>query len=200
METKYCPKCGQPVDINARFCPKCGNEFTPAQQWQQTPPPNQQQGPQTPPPNQQWQQTPPPPHQQQYQQQWQQPNPGYTTAPNGMRMRNMGMMEACKRYWQKYVEFEGRSRRAEYWWSYLMVFIISLLIGWIPIIGWLILLATVVPSIAVGVRRLHDINKSGWFMLLSLIPIVGSIILIIWFCQEGTIGPNQYGEDPKYIQ
>lgn len=189
MEPKYCPQCGQPVSTDARFCPKCGCEFQPQRQWQQTPPPNQNQ----------WQQTPPP-HQQQYQQQWQQPNLGYTTAPNGMRMRNLDMMEACKMYWQKYVDFEGRSRRTEYWWATLMVFVISLVFGWIPVVGWLISLATIVPSIAVGVRRLHDINKSGWFMLLNLIPIVGSIILIVWFCQEGTIGPNQYGEDPKYIR
>ena len=106
------------------------------------------------------------------------------------------MMEACKMYWQKYVDFEGRSRRAEYWWAALMVFVLSL----IPYINILVGLATIIPSIAVGVRRLHDINKSGWFMLLNLIPIVGQIILIIWFCQEGTIGPNQYGEDPKYIR
>lgn len=197
MDTKYCPKCGQVVSADARFCPRCGNEFQPQQQWQQTPPPHQQQGQQTPPPHgQQWQQTPPP-HQQQ---QWQQPNPGYTTAPNGMRMRNIEVLDACKMYWQKYVDFEGRSRRTEYWWATLMVFVISLVFGWIPVIGWLISLATIVPSIAVGVRRLHDINKSGWFILLNLIPIVGQIILIIWYCQEGTIGPNQYGEDPKYIR
>lgn len=117
-----------------------------------------------------------------------------------MRMRNLDMMEACKMYWQKYAEFEGRSRRAEYWWAYLMTFVIGLILGWIPVVGWLASLAMILPSIAVGVRRLHDINKSGWFMLLNLIPIVGQIILIIWFCQEGTIGPNQYGEDPKYIR
>lgn len=111
-------------------------------------------------------------------------------------LRNLDMMEACKMYWQKYVDFEGRSRRAEYWWAALMVFVLSL----IPYINILVGLATIIPSIAVGVRRLHDINKSGWYMLLCLIPIVGPIILIIWFCQEGTIGPNQYGEDPKYIR
>ena len=174
MDPKYCPQCGQPVSADAKFCAKCGCEFQPQRQWQQTPPPNQQQ--------------------------WQQPNPGYTTAANGMRMRNLDMMEACKMYWQKYAEFEGRSRRAEYWWAYLMTFVIGLILGWIPVVGWLASLAMILPSIAVGVRRLHDINKSGWFMLLNLIPIVGQIILIIWFCQEGTIGPNQYGEDPKYIR
>lgn len=184
METKYCPQCGQPTSADARFCPKCGCEFQPQRQWQQTPPPHQQ-----------WQQTPPP-----HQQQWQQPNPGYTTAPNGMRMRNLDMMEACKMYWQKYVDFEGRSRRAEYWWPTLLVFVICMLVGWIDVLMWIVSLATLIPSIAVGVRRLHDINKSGWYMLLYLIPIVGPIILIIWSCQEGTIGPNKYGEDPKYIR
>lgn len=59
----------------------------------------------------------------------------------------------------------------------------------------LVILAAIVPSIAVGVRRLHDQDKSGWFMLLGLIPLVG-IVLLVFFCLEGTKGPNQYGPDP----
>ena len=110
-------------------------------------------------------------------------------------MRNMDMMEACKLFWTKYATFEGRARRAEFWWSYLMVFVINCLLGWTFIIP----LACVIPMIAISVRRLHDIGKSGWYYLLCLIPIVGTILLIIWFCQEGNIGRNEYGEDPKYF-
>lgn len=64
--------------------------------------------------------------------------------------------------------------------------------------GYLIYsLAALIPNLAVSVRRLHDTNKSGWMLLIGLIPIIGSIILIVFFCTEGTQGPNQYGADPK---
>ena len=214
-----CKHCGQMVDDTALFCPKCGqpieklsgttvpptSEQPSGQQTsnygQQVPPYKQQQAPnygqQVPPYQQQQapnygQQVPP------YQQQ-QAPNYGqkqnYSTAPNGMRMRNMDMMEACKLFWTKYATFDGRARRAEYWWSCLMLFVINFLLGWTFIIP----LATIIPSIAISVRRLHDIGKSGWYYLLCLVPIVGQILLIIWFCQEGNIGRNEYGEDPKYF-
>jgi uncharacterized membrane protein YhaH (DUF805 family) len=74
----------------------------------------------------------------------------------------------------------------------------------IPILGilfrlasFLFSLATIIPSITVGVRRLHDTNKTGWLMLLGLIPIAGIIILIVWTVQEGTPGSNKYGPNPK---
>ena len=176
----FCPKCGQPIE-------KLGNQPNPVASGQ---PAGQQMPPYQQMPNY-GQQVPP------YQQQA--PNYGqqqfYSTAPNGMRMRNLDMMEACKMFWTKYAQFEGRSRRTEFWWSYLMVFVINLLLGWTFIIP----LACVIPMIAVSVRRLHDIGKSGWYYLLCLIPIVGTIVLIIWFCQEGNIGRNEYGDDPKYF-
>ena len=98
-------------------------------------------------------------------------------------------------FWKRYAEFEGRSRRSEYWWAYLMTF----LLGCIPGLNYISGLACLIPSLAIGARRLHDIGKSGWNLLIGLIPIVGWIILIIWFCQDGQVGPNEYGEDPKYI-
>lgn len=190
-----CKQCGQLVDDSALFCPKCGHPIEKLNNQQTPPAPEQQTANQQIPPHYQQaqnygQQVPP------YQQS---PNYGqqqfYSTAPNGMRMRNIDMMEACKMFWTKYAQFEGRSRRAEYWWSYLMVFVISLLFSWTVIAP----LACVIPMIAVSVRRLHDIGKSGWYYLLCLIPIVGFVVLIIWFCQEGNIGRNEYGEDPKYL-
>ncbi len=64
----------------------------------------------------------------------------------------------------------------------------------------LYVLAILVPSLAVSVRRLHDIGKSGWFILISLIPIVGTIILLVWACQESMPEANEYGENPKLVQ
>lgn len=61
-------------------------------------------------------------------------------------------------------------------------------------------LGVLIPSLAVGVRRLHDINKSGWWFLIPLIPIVGSIWLIVLFCKEGDKGDNKYGPDPKALE
>ena len=111
------------------------------------------------------------------------------------RFRKVEFIEACKMFWKRYAEFEGRSRRSEYWWAYLMTF----LLGCIPGINYISGLACLIPSLAIGARRLHDIGKSGWNLLIGLIPLVGWIILIIWFCQDGQVGPNEYGEDPKYI-
>jgi uncharacterized membrane protein YhaH (DUF805 family) len=112
-----------------------------------------------------------------------------------------------------YSNFNGRARRAEYWNFALANFLlyISLVvvgfigaslglnfIGYICMIGYVILaLGLLIPSIAVLVRRLHDINKSGWYYFIALIPLAGPIILLVWLFKEGDKGPNQYGEDPK---
>ncbi len=112
----------------------------------------------------------------------------------------------------KYADFEGRARRKEYWTyvlflalTFLMAYFI-LLIGIVlqsGIIGGLgsilvgvVGLGTFIPTLAVAVRRLHDTNKSGWLYLLCIIPLVGLIVLV-WFCTEGTKGANDYGPDPK---
>ncbi len=184
-----CKHCGQMVDDTALFCPKCGQPIEKLSGTTVPPTPEQPSGQQT----SNYGQQVPPYHQQQAPNYGQKQN--YSTAPNGMRMRNMDMMEACKLFWTKYATFDGRARRAEYWWSCLMLFVINFLLGWTFIIP----LATIIPSIAISVRRLHDIGKSGWYYLLCLVPIVGQILLIIWFCQEGNIGRNEYGEDPKYF-
>ncbi len=107
-----------------------------------------------------------------------------------------------------YANFDGRARRKEYWMFVLIyiiiAFVISILEGvmglknsmGIGAISGLLALALLVPSLAVGARRLHDINKSGWWQLLVLIPIVG-IWLIVLLATKGTKGDNQYGADPK---
>ncbi len=113
---------------------------------------------------------------------------------------------------KKYAKFDGRARRAEYWFFVLFSIIAQIVLGFlIGVIGGLIqlpletiqLLANLVslafflPGLAVCIRRLHDIGKSGWWVLIVLIPIIGAIILLIFEVQEGNRGPNQYGPDPK---
>lgn len=114
------------------------------------------------------------------------------------------MIEWYKIVLQKYAEFTGRARRSEYWYFALANFIIAIILGIIQrgvgiigIISMLYSLAILIPSIAVGVRRLHDTNRSGWWLLLAFIPLVGAIILIIFFVQEGDSTENQYGPNPK---
>ena len=114
-----------------------------------------------------------------------------------------------------YANFEGRARRKEYWMYVLSVFVLyiglgivggilsiisdtlaMLVYGVISLLG----LALFIPSLAVTVRRLHDTNKSGWFILVSLIPFVGGLYLLYLEILEGDKGPNQYGPDPKALE
>jgi uncharacterized membrane protein YhaH (DUF805 family) len=99
-----------------------------------------------------------------------------------------------------YANFNSRSARSEYWWwvlfSVIVAVIFYFLVMAVPGIRYLQMiysLAVLIPSLAVAVRRLHDIDKSGWWILIGLIPIIGWIVLIYWYIQEGTRGDNQYG-------
>ena len=107
---------------------------------------------------------------------------------------------------KKYAEFNGRARRAEYWTFVLInaaicwgLMILGMVTGlkFLAILCNLYSLAVLVPSIAVGVRRMHDTGRSGWTILVNLIPVIGWIIFIVFAAQEGTRGDNQYGADPK---
>ena len=111
---------------------------------------------------------------------------------------------------QHYADFTGRARRSEYWYFVLFNLIISFVIGFtfgviagildmpaLVYLAYLWSLAVFIPSLAVSVRRLHDIGRSGWWLLLSLIPLVGAIILIFWHCTDSQPGANQYGPNPK---
>ena len=107
---------------------------------------------------------------------------------------------------KNYTNFAGRARRKEFWMFVVVNAAISFILGIIGgiisswagnIISFIYALAVLIPSIAVGVRRLHDIGKSGWFYFLCLVPIVGAIILIVWACKPGDTGENEYGSDPK---
>ncbi|HWX67365.1 MAG TPA: DUF805 domain-containing protein [Rhodanobacter sp.] len=102
-----------------------------------------------------------------------------------------------------YADFEGRARRTEYWMFFLVNLLISIVVGLIGrAIGFhalstLYSLAVLVPGIAVGVRRLHDTGRSGWWWLVALIPLIGWIWIIVLFAIAGDQGANQYGADPK---
>jgi uncharacterized membrane protein YhaH (DUF805 family) len=108
-------------------------------------------------------------------------------------------------YWkrvilERYAQFTGRAGRAEFWWYFLaniIVYIVLNILIAISSIFWVLYviyaLAVLIPGIAVGIRRLHDTDKSGWWLLISLIPLVGIIVLIVFWATEGTPGLNRYG-------
>ncbi|MFF2844722.1 DUF805 domain-containing protein [Streptomyces sp. NPDC058001] len=104
---------------------------------------------------------------------------------------------------KKYAVFSGRARRQEYWMFVLFNVIAAIILSIIDaVIGSNILiiiywLGVLVPSLAVAVRRLHDTDKSGWFLLIGLIPFVGGIILLVFMATEGKPNENQYGPNPK---
>ena len=106
----------------------------------------------------------------------------------------------------KYALFTGRARRSEYWYFTLFNIIVSLGLGMIDAftgIGFLSALyslAVIIPSIAVGIRRLHDTGRSGWWLLIILIPVVGAIILIYFFILDSEPHDNEYGPSPKRTQ
>ena len=106
---------------------------------------------------------------------------------------------------QPYFNFEGRARRSEYWWFVLANFCASIVLSFLgnlinfPWLTTILSLALLIPSLGLTARRLHDIGKSGWMMLISIIPIVGAILLIIWCAKDGDPQPNQYGPSTKYV-
>ena len=105
---------------------------------------------------------------------------------------------------KKYADFEGRARRKEYWMFILMYLIFAVVLTVIDqmlgmnFLGLIYSLALLLPSISIGVRRLHDTGRSGWWLLLGLIPLIGSIVLIVFFVQDSHEN-NAYGENPKAV-
>ena len=117
-------------------------------------------------------------------------------------------------YWKKvvlenYLNFDGRARRAEFWWYALANLIISFVLSIIDaaigtggyyggVLSGIYGLAVLLPGIAVGIRRLHDTSKSGWWLLLIFIPLVGLIVLIVFWATDSVRGANEYGMSEKY--
>lgn len=129
----------------------------------------------------------------------------------------MSFTDAIRKNFANYVVFSGRAGRAEFWWWVLFVFVVSMVLSVADIalfgttvttgssvkgstdfspLSTLFGLATLLPTISVTVRRLHDRDKSGWWWWLWLIPLIGMIILIVWLAVEGTRGANRFGPDP----
>ena len=120
----------------------------------------------------------------------------------------MNMIEAVKAVFSKYATFEGRARRSEYWWFVLFNLIVSIILnvlspghgGGMGMGGGLLAgiwsLATLLPSLAVGARRLHDIDRSGWWLLIGFLPVIGLIVLIVFFAKRGDAMPNRFGPSP----
>ena len=109
---------------------------------------------------------------------------------------------------KKYAVFSGRARRKEYWMFALFSFIIAFALGFIEgitgigpenvsFLAIIYGLAVLIPSLAVSVRRLHDTNRSGWWLLIGLVPLIGAIAILVFTVQDGQPSENQYGSNPK---
>jgi uncharacterized membrane protein YhaH (DUF805 family) len=127
---------------------------------------------------------------------------------------NYNMIDWWKKViFKNYANFNGRARRAEYWYTALfnaiLIIPFYLIAIWgltsnsttLTVVGSLVYIvvavSTLIPGLAVSVRRLHDLNKSGWNYLIGLIPFIGGIILLVWFFTDGNRFTNNYGDDPK---
>ncbi|QTL94162.1 DUF805 domain-containing protein [Aeromonas jandaei] len=106
---------------------------------------------------------------------------------------------------KQYAVFSGRARRTEYWMFVLCNVVFMLLVGMVDrligsdkeILSAIYSLAVLLPSLAVAVRRLHDTDRSGWWLLIGLIPVIGTLVLIYFMVCKGQQGPNRFGDDPK---
>ncbi len=113
----------------------------------------------------------------------------------------MSFGEAIRRCIDEYVTFSGRARRSEFWYFVLFTLLVSIAANALDaaigteVVSFLVALALLFPGVSVTVRRLHDKDKSGWWYWLFLVPLVGVIILLVWFVQRGTVGENKYGLD-----
>ena len=127
----------------------------------------------------------------------------------------MGFMDALTTVFRnKYATFSGRASRSEYWWAYLGYFVIATVLQIFALVGGFILIdagelallptlialvgivALIIPTIAVSVRRMHDTGKSGWMLLILIIPCIGFILWIVWMVEDGQAHDNAYGPVP----
>ena len=120
-------------------------------------------------------------------------------------------MDAVKTCFSKYATFDGRARRSEYWYFFLFHFLVMLVLGVIGIFIFgmpeygefnilqsLYMLATFLPILAVGCRRLPDTGTPGWWLLIGIVPCLGTIVLLVFYCTDSVPGDNEYGPSPKY--
>ena len=127
----------------------------------------------------------------------------------------MDFQTALRSFWTRYRDFKGRSRRSEYWFIQLFLVVTNIavaiidlaLMGWDVdrfianggggIVGLVWILVTIVPALAVLVRRLHDTGKSGWWALVGLLPLVGAVVLLVFTVTDSSPGENKFGLSPK---
>ncbi|MGC4837224.1 DUF805 domain-containing protein [Micromonospora vinacea] len=123
----------------------------------------------------------------------------------------MSFGAAIKSVFNQYVGFSGRARRSEYWWFALFTILVSIVTAILDsalgltfvegsttgFIGLIASLALLLPSLAVAVRRLHDTDRTGWWLLIALVPFVGAIVLLVFFVLDSTPGANRFGPNPK---
>ncbi len=119
----------------------------------------------------------------------------------------MSFSEAVKSCLSQYVGFAGRARRSEFWYFYLFTIVVGIVASILQraisdsssgVITGIVSLALILPTLAVGARRLHDTSRSGWWLLIGLIPIIGTIVLIVFWVQDSH-GDNQHGPSPKGV-
>jgi uncharacterized membrane protein YhaH (DUF805 family) len=129
--------------------------------------------------------------------------PAYSSDPADQRPRTFGTSVAI--CFNRYFQFGGRAPRAEYW--YFVLFTVLVGVGadivdavWLGfgqrVFSGIVNIAFFIPGLAVLTRRMHDLDRSGWWWLLMFIPLIGWLVLLIWACTRGSNGPNRYGPDP----
>ena len=108
---------------------------------------------------------------------------------------------------KKYVEFSGRAHRTEYWMFFLINMVVTFAIAMVEaalgspgVLGGLYALAVLLPALGVSVRRLHDTGRTGWWLLIMLIPLIGPIVILVFMVLDSEEGDNQYGSNPKVVE
>ena len=108
------------------------------------------------------------------------------------------LQQAVKTCFNKYADFTGRAARPEFWWFFVFQLVVYVVTGWVHgLVELLAVLALVVPALAVAARRMHDTGKSGWILLLGLIPVIGGLVLLFFAAQPGEPQDNAYGPVPS---
>ena len=111
----------------------------------------------------------------------------------------MSLTESVRTCLSKYVTFQGRAERSEYWW-FVLAYVIAIIVATVidnaiigqPILTTIVSLGSILPLLAVTVRRLHDTDRSGWWIFLGFVPLIGAILLLVWYASAGTDGPNRF--------
>ena len=127
----------------------------------------------------------------------------------------MSFATAVKSFWSNYTNFKGRARRSEYWFIQLFLVVTNIAVAVIDlalmngdverfianggggIVGLIWIFATILPALAVLIRRLHDTNRSGWWALIGLVPLAGAIVVLVFTVEDSNKGDNRYGASPK---